>query len=177
MTIKIRTLFLIFTFIIGISFAQTVLAETITGIVTKVHPVYENYTQTTPYQDCYNHQVFVPNNRFSSSTPSIAGGIFGGVIGNKFGKGDGKTILTVAGALLGSSIGSDIGKLGNGYTKNIERCETRYSERANIRIRGYNIGVTTSNGHFINTYKEIPYNPPPIHSHVKIQVNYTIGNY
>tara|TARA_B100000686_G_scaffold185109_2_gene191975 strand:- start:3346 stop:3846 length:501 start_codon:yes stop_codon:yes gene_type:complete len=165
------------TCIFGISFVQAVFAETIRGIVTKVHPVYGNYTKTTPYQDCYNQQVFVPNNGFSSATPTIAGGIVGGVIGNQFGKGDGKTILTVAGALLGSSIGSDMGNSGNGYTKNVQRCETRYSESVNVRIQGYNIGVTIPNGHVINTYKEMPYNPPPIHSNVDVHVNYRIGNY
>jgi len=175
MTTKIRILIL--TFIIGISFAQVVLADTIRGIVTKVHPVYGNYTQTRPYQDCYNQQVFVPNNGFSSSAPAIAGGIVGGVIGNQFGKGDGKKILTVAGALLGSSIGSDMGNSGNGYTRNIQRCETRYSESVNLRIRGYNIGVTMPNGQVINTYKEMPYNPPSIHSNINVHINYRIGNY
>ena len=175
MTTKIRILIL--TFIFSISFAQSVLAETIRGIVTQVHPVYGNYTQTTPYQNCYNRQVFVPNNGFSSAAPTIAGGIVGGVIGNQFGKGDGKKILTVAGALLGSSIGSDMGNSSNGYTKNVQRCETRYSESVNTRIRGYNIGVTIPNGHVINTYNEMPFNPPPIHSNINVHVTYRIGNY
>ena len=176
MSNKTRTL-LILILILSISSAQAVTAGTIRGLVTQVNPVYGNYTHRTPYQQCYNQQVFVPYNDSSSATPSIAGGIVGGVIGNQFGKGSGKTILTVAGALLGSSIGSDMGNSGQGYTKNVQSCETRYSESVNTRIRGYNIGVTIPNGNIINTYKEMPYNPPPIHSNVNVYVNYRIGNY
>ena len=176
MSNKTRTL-LILILILSISSAQAVTAGTIRGLVTQVNPVYGNYTHRTPYQQCYNQQVFVPYNDSSSATPSIAGGIVGGVIGNQFGKGSGKTILTVAGALLGSSIGSDMGNSGQGYTKNVQSCETRYSESVNTRIRGYNIGVTIPNGNIINTYKEMPYNPPPIHSNVNVNVNYIIGNY
>ena len=172
---KTRTLML--TLIFGIYSAQAVSAETIRGLVTQVHPVYANYTHKTPYQHCYTQQVFVPYNGSSSATPAIAGGIVGGVIGNQFGKGDGKAILTVAGVLLGSSIGSDMGHSGHGYTKNVQHCETRYSESVNTKIRGYNIGVTIPDGNVISTYKEGPYNPPPIHSQVDVYITYRVGNY
>jgi uncharacterized protein YcfJ len=175
MSNKTRTLIL--TLIFSISSAQAVSAETIRGLVTQVHPVYANYTHKTPYQQCYTQQVFVPYNGSSSATPAIAGGIVGGVIGNQFGKGDGKAILTVAGVLLGSSIGSDMGHSGHGYTKNVQHCETRYSESVNTRIRGYNISVTIPNGNVISAYKEAPYNPPPIHSQVDVYVTFRIGNY
>ena len=172
---KTRTLML--TLIFGIYSAQAVSAETIRGLVTQIHPVYANYTHKTPYQHCYTQQVFVPYNGSSSASPAIAGGILGGVIGNQFGKGDGKAILTVAGVLLGSSIGSDMGHSGHGYTKNVQHCETRYSESVNTRIRGYNIGVTIPDGNVISTYKEGPYNPPPIHSQVDVYITYRVGNY
>ena len=170
-----RSLILIIIF--SISSAQSVSAETIRGLVTKVHPVYTNYTHKTPYQHCYTQQVFVPYNGSSSASPAIAGGIVGGIIGNQFGKGDGKAILTVAGVLLGSSIGSDMGHSGHGYTRNVQHCETRYSESVNTRIRGYNIGVTIPDGNVISTYKETPYNPPSIHSQVDVYITYRVGNY
>ena len=175
MSNKTRTLILII--ISSIISTQAVTAETIRGLVTQVHPVYTNYTHKTPYQHCYTQQVFVPYNRSSSASPAIAGGIVGGIIGNQFGKGDGKAILTVAGVLLGSSIGSDMGHSGHGYTRNVQHCETRYSESVNTRIRGYNIGVTIPDGNVISTYKETPYNPPSIHSQVDVYITYRVGNY
>ena len=168
---------IILSLIMSIGLTQTVSAETIRGLVTMVHPVYANYVEQTPYQHCYTKQVFIPRNGSSSATPAITGGIVGGVIGNQFGKGSGKTILTVAGALLGSSIGSDLNNSSNGYNKNIQQCETRYSESFNTRIRGYNIAVTIPNGRIINTYKKTPYNPPPVHSNIDIFINYRLGNY
>jgi len=175
MSNKTRTLILII--VSSIISAQAVSAETIRGLVTQVHPVYTNFTHKTPYQHCHTQQVFVPYNGSSSASPAIAGGILGGVIGNQFGKGDGKVILTVAGVLLGSSIGSDMGHSGHGNTKNVQHCETRYSESVNTRIRGYNIGVTIPDGNVISTYKETPYNPPPIHSQVDVYITYRVGNY
>ena len=175
MSNKTRTLILII--ISSIISTQAVTAETIRGLVTQVHPVYTNYTHKTPYQHCYTQQVFVPYNGSSSASPAIAGGIVGGIIGNQFGKGDGKAILTVAGVLLGSSIGSDMGHSGHGYTRNVQHCETRYSESVNTKIRGYNIGVTIPDGNLISTYKETPYNPPPIHSQVDVYITYRVGNY
>ena len=175
MSNKTRTLILII--ISSIISTQAVTAETIRGLVTQVHPVYTNYTHKTPYQHCYTQQVFVPYNGSSSASPAIAGGIVGGIIGNQFGKGDGKAILTVAGVLLGSSIGSDMGHSGHGYTKNVQHCETRYSKSVNTRIRGYNIDVTIPDGNVISTYKETPYNPPPIHSRVDVYITYRGGNY
>jgi uncharacterized protein YcfJ len=168
---------LILSLILSIGLTQTVSAETIRGLVTMVHPVYSNYTQKTPYQHCYTKQVFTTHNESFNTTPTIAGGIVGGVIGNQFGKGSGKTILTVAGALLGSSIGRNLNSSGYGYTKNVQQCENRYSISTNTRIRGYNIGVTMPNGSVINAYKQAPYNPPPVHSHIDIFINYKLGNF
>ena len=168
---------IILSLIMSIGLTQTVSAEIIRGLVTMVHPVYANYLEQTPYQHCYTKQVFIPRNGSSSATPAITGGIVGGVIGNQFGKGSGKTILTVAGALLGSSIGSDLNNSSYGHTKNVQQCETRYSESNNTRIRGYHIGVKIPNGSFINTYKQAPYNPPPVHSHIDIFITYKLGNY
>jgi|TARA_B100002003_G_C14026323_1_gene494838 uncharacterized protein YcfJ len=152
-------------------------AETIRGTVTALHPVYTDHVYKTPYQNCYTEQVFIPDNRLSSATPEIAGGIVGGVIGNQFGRGSGKTIATVAGVLLGSSIAHDMDQPVHGHTKSIQRCETRYSEHVQSRIRGYNIGVTIPNGRIISMYKETPYTPPPLHSQVNVSVTYKIGNY
>ena len=171
-----KTIILFAFIIITISSAQAVNAETIRGLVTQVSPSYSNYTHKTPYQHCQNQQVNI-HNVPSSKTPLITGGILGGLIGNQFGKGDGKTILTVAGVLLGSSIGSDVSQSNHGHIKNIQHCETRYSESVKSKIRGYNISVTVPNGNIISTYKETPYNPPPIHSKINVYINYRLGNY
>jgi uncharacterized protein YcfJ len=173
---KIKTFIIFLSLSISIYLVTISSAETIRGLVTQVSPVYSNYTNKTPYQECYSQQVFVPYSNSLSNSPAIAGGIVGGVIGNQFGKGNGKTILTVAGVLLGSSIGSDMGNSNNGYTKNVQRCETRYSDSVNTRIRGYNVVVTTPNGNVINTYRSTPYNPPHIHSQVDVYVSYRVGN-
>ena len=157
-------------------FTSSVYAESIRGLVTLVHPVYDNYISKTPYQHCYIKQVPTSYSRPSNTTPAIAGGIVGGVIGNQFGKGDGKIILTVAGVLLGSSIGTDLSYSGHTYTKNIRQCETRYNERMDTKIRGYNIGVTIPNGNVINAFKREPYNPPRIHSHIDVHISYNVGN-
>jgi uncharacterized protein YcfJ len=173
---KCITLFI--TIILNIGFVQTISAQTIRGLVTLVHPVYDNYTQRTPFQHCYTKKVFIPSGKSSNTTPTIAGGIVGGVIGNQFGKGNGKTILTVAGALLGSSIGNDLGHSNNySHTQNVKQCETRYTERMNTRIQGYNIGVTIPNGRVITTFKRTPYNPPRIHSQIDVYVTYNLENH
>ena len=172
---KIRIFIILLSLFISISLVSILSAEAIRGLVTQVSPVYSNYTQKTPYQECYSQQVFVPYEKSFSNSPAIAGGIVGGVIGNQFGKGDGNTILTVAGVLLGSSIGNNMGESNNGYTKNVQRCETRYSDSVNSRIRGYNIVVRIPNGNFINTYRETS-SPPHIHSHVNVFVDYRVGN-
>ena len=171
-----KNIVFILSFIIFGFFTHTVYAESIRGLVTLVHPVYDNYISKTPYQHCYTKQVPTSYRRTSNTTPAITGGIIGGVIGNQFGKGDGKTILTVAGVLLGSSIGSDLSYSDNSYTKSIRQCETLYNERMDRRIRGYNIGVTIPNGNVISTFKSEPYNPPRIHSYIDLHISYNVGN-
>lgn len=101
--------------------------------------------------------------------PTLIGGAIGAAVGNQVGDGSGRTAARVAGGLLGAAIGNQVA---NGSRRpddryvdayyeearpyTVQRCETRYDERWDERIEGYDV-TYEYNGRRYQT--RMPYDP------------------
>jgi uncharacterized protein YcfJ len=96
-----------------------------------------------------------------SPGPTLLGGIIGAAVGNQIGRGDGRRAATAAGAVIGAAIGNNQAQRRvSGYSEtrahDVERCSTRYEERYEERIDGYNV-TYVYNGRQATT--RLPYDP------------------
>lgn len=113
--------------------------------VVSSQPIFRYVTVKTPIRNCWQeteyYSTYRPRN-VSGST--VAGAIIGGVIGHQFGSGHGRDAATIAGSLIGAAVGSGTayarGSYGTArYSRPVERCATRYQDRQERRIDGYNV--------------------------------------
>ena len=116
--------------------------------VVSSRPVIRYVTVTDPVQECWEEtEHYTVNNRpFGHAGSTLVGAIIGGVVGHQFGSGHGNDAATVAGSLLGAAIGNDASRrrhpAGYGtaqHSRPIRRCETRYRERQEERVEGYDV--------------------------------------
>jgi uncharacterized protein YcfJ len=113
--------------------------------VTRVHPVTQSVSVSTPRRECWQETVRVqPSTGYRSYTPEIVGGVVGAAVGNQFGSGSGRDIATVAGAILGGSLGHDYKIRRQGYASaptydTVERCQTVQDAHYEDRLVGYDV--------------------------------------
>lgn len=104
--------------------------------VTRVEPIYETASYTTPREECWSEQVPVRRYGERSYTGPILGAIIGGAVGNALGHHDiNKKVGTVAGAALGASVGRDIGRRNAAPGDTVEYADQRVCQT--VRDREY----------------------------------------
>jgi uncharacterized protein YcfJ len=130
-------------------------------------PIVRYVTVKTPVQECWQdteyYTVYQRPPGYGAST--FMGAVIGGVIGHQFGSGSGNDAATVAGSLIGAAIGGENARRRAGYgygtvqhSRPVTRCETRYTERREERIDGYDV-VYRYHGQKYAT--RMPYDPGP----------------
>lgn len=136
-------------------YAKVISAQPIIRYVTVKTPV-RNCWQDTEYYTTYHRPPGVAGG-------TLAGAIIGGVVGHQFGSGRGNDAATVAGTLIGAAIGNDAAHRRSGrdygyvqHSRPVERCQTRYRNRQEKRIDGYDV-VYRYNGQRYAT--RVPYDP------------------
>jgi uncharacterized protein YcfJ len=111
-------------------------------------PIIRYVTVKTPVQECWEDvEYYTVNHRPpGEGARTLAGAVLGGVIGHQFGSGRGNDAATVAGTLIGATIGNQSayraaeGSYGpTQYSRPVTRCETRYRERQEKRVEGYEV--------------------------------------
>ena len=129
--------------------------------VVDVDPIVHRVRVTTPREECYTDTVYEEVRPQAAPGPTILGGIIGAAVGNQIGHGDGRRAATVAGAVIGAAVGNNQAQRRvSGYSetraRDVERCSTRYEERYEERIDGYNV-TYVYNGRQATT--RLPYDP------------------
>jgi uncharacterized protein YcfJ len=129
--------------------------------VVDVNPIIHRVRVTTPREECYTDTVYEEVRPQPAAGPTILGGIIGAAVGNQVGHGDGRRAATAAGAIIGAAIGNNQAQRRvSGYSetraRDVERCSTRYEERYEERIDGYNV-TYVYNGRQSTT--RLPYDP------------------
>jgi uncharacterized protein YcfJ len=129
--------------------------------VVDVDPIIHRVRVTTPREECYTDTVYEEVRPQPSPGPTLLGGIIGAAVGNQIGHGDGRRAATAAGAVIGAAIGNNQAQRRvSGYSetraRDVERCSTRYEERYEERIDGYNV-TYVYNGRQSTT--RLPYDP------------------
>ena len=127
-------------------------------------PIINYVTVTTPVRECWEETQYytVDRRAYGTGGGTLVGAVLGGVIGHQFGSGRGNDAATVAGTLIGAAIGNDVALRKQGYpaveqhSRPVERCETRYREHREERIKGYRV-VYRYHGQKYMT--EMPYDP------------------
>lgn len=111
-------------------------------------PVVRYVTVKTPVEECWEDvEYYTVNERPpGEGVRTLAGAVLGGVIGHQFGSGSGNDAATVAGTIIGAAVGNRsayrnaAGSYGvKEYSRPVTRCETRYRNRQEKRIDGYDV--------------------------------------
>ena len=111
-------------------------------------PIVRYVTVTTPVKECWDDVEYYTVNHQPPGIGgrTLIGAIIGGVVGHQVGSGHGKDAATIAGTLIGATIGNQsayrrhAGKYGPvQYSRPVKRCETRYRERQEERVDGYDV--------------------------------------
>lgn len=110
-------------------------------------PIVRYVTVSTPVQECWDDVEYytVEQRPPGLGAKTLAGAIIGGVIGHQIGNGRGNDAATVAGTLIGASLANQSAYRNSGsygpaqYSRPVKRCETRYRERQEERIDGYQV--------------------------------------
>jgi uncharacterized protein YcfJ len=111
-------------------------------------PIVRYVTVRTPVEECWEDVEYYTVDRrpAGEGARTFAGAVIGGVIGHQFGSGSGNDAATIAGTLIGATIGNQStyrnapGSYGpTQYSRPVTRCETRYRNRQEKRIDGYNV--------------------------------------
>jgi len=129
--------------------------------VVDVDPIVHRVRVTTPREECYTDTVYEEVRPQAAPGATILGGIIGAAVGNQIGHGDGRRAATAAGAVIGAAIGNNQAQRRvSGYSetraRDVQRCSTRYEERYEERIDGYNV-TYVYNGRQATT--RLPYDP------------------
>lgn len=115
--------------------------------VISARPVVRYVTVTTPVKECWQDTEYYSVQRRipGAAGQTLVGALIGGVVGHQIGGGRGKDAATVAGTLIGAAIGSDSARRRAGgygveqHARPVTRCDTRYEQRQEERIDGYNV--------------------------------------
>jgi len=120
-------------------------------------PVVRYVNVKTPVRECWqetqHYTTYEPRHKGPGRT--IAGAIIGGVVGHQFGSGRGNDAATIAGSMLGAAIAHGPVERVE-YSRPVERCATRYRNRREQRIDGYDV-VYRYKGQRYST--RMPYDP------------------
>jgi uncharacterized protein YcfJ len=128
-------------------YAKVISSTPVVRYVNIKAPVRECWTETRYYTS------YEPRHRDPGRT--FAGALIGGVIGHQFGSGSGKDAATIAGSMLGAAVARGPVERVE-YASPVERCETRYRNRREQRIDGYDV-VYKYKGQRYST--RMPYDP------------------
>jgi uncharacterized protein YcfJ len=125
--------------------------------VVSSQPIVRTVTVRTPVRECWQETQYYSRyeRRRDSSGRALAGAVIGGVIGHQFGSGRGKDAATVAGSMIGAAIGHGPVRRVD-VAEPIERCATRYENRLEERIDGYQV-LYRYHGQTYST--RMPYDP------------------
>lgn len=115
--------------------------------VISARPIVRYVTVTTPVRECWEDTEYYTVRRPSGSgtARTLVGALIGGVVGHQIGSGRGNDAATVAGTLIGAAVANDGARRRGevGYTEEharpVTRCETRYQQREEERIDGYDV--------------------------------------
>ena len=115
--------------------------------VIQAEPITRTVTVTTPVRECWNDTEYysVAHRPKGTIGGAIIGAIIGGVIGNQLGHGHHRDQATVFGSLAGAAIGSEVAAVKAGgyattqHSRQVRRCETRYTKHQEERIDGYRV--------------------------------------
>lgn len=139
--------------------------------VTRVEPIRETTSYSTPREECWNEQVPVRSYGSRSYTAPILGAIIGGAVGNALGHHDiNKKVGTVAGAALGASVGRDISVRNGGASERVDYANERVCETVNDReyreeVVAYRVFYRYNGRDFVT---RMPYDPGP---RLRVRVN------
>ncbi|MET0280362.1 MAG: beta/gamma crystallin-related protein [Steroidobacteraceae bacterium] len=110
-------------------------------------------------QRCWVEREKVEKRGGRNVVGGVIGGVIGGVLGHQIGSGTGQDIATAGGAVAGAAIGSSAGRDKNGYSRDVQRCETDDGEPeywdVTYRYRGvmHHVQMTSPPGRFIYVNK------------------------
>ncbi len=115
--------------------------------VIQAEPITRTVTVTKPVRECWNDTEYysVAHRPKGTIGGAIIGAIIGGVIGNQLGHGHHRDQATVFGSLAGAAIGSEVAAVKAGgyattqHSRQVRRCETRYTKHQEERIDGYRV--------------------------------------
>jgi len=139
--------------------------------VTRVEPIYETASYTTPREECWHEQVPVRSAASRSYTAPILGAIIGGAVGNALGHHEvNRKVGTVAGVALGASIGRDISYRNSGDAEPVgyrdERvCQTVPDREYREEVVAYRVFYRYNGRDFVT---RMPYDPG---SRLRVNVN------
>ena len=125
--------------------------------VLSAQPIVRYVTVKTPVRECWQETEYYSTyeRRRGSGGRALAGAVIGGVIGHQFGSGRGKDAATVAGSMIGAAIGHGPARRVE-VAQPVERCATRYEQRREQRIDGYDV-LYRYHGQTYST--RMPYDP------------------
>ena len=125
--------------------------------VVSAQPIVRTVSVKTPVRECWQETQYYSTYERRRGAPgrALAGAVIGGVIGHQFGSGRGKDAATVAGSMIGAAIGHGPVRRVD-VAEPIERCTTRYENRLEERIDGYQV-VYRYHGQTYST--RMPYDP------------------
>lgn len=130
--------------------------------VTRVEPIYETASFTTPREECWHEQVPVRSSAPRSYTAPILGAIVGGAIGNALGHHEAnRKVGTIAGVALGASVGRDISYRNGGDYERVgyrdeQVCQTVADRGYREEVVAYRVFYRYNGRNFVT---RMPYDP------------------
>ena len=129
--------------------------------VVDVLPLRRRIRVSEPVRECWEEVGYANDGPLSSDHigSTLVGALIGGALGNQVGDGRGRQVARAAGAIIGGAVGHNVsrerrGRGGREYV--YERCETRYRDRWEERIDGYEVTYVYGGRRYVT---EMPYDP------------------
>ena len=131
--------------------------------VVDVEPLRRRIRSSEPMQDCWQVRGYRSVDGLTSSNHiggTLLGGLIGGALGNQVGDGRGRQVARAAGAIIGGAIGHNVSQQRQrerfGDDRYYERCETRYRDRYDERVDGYEVTYEYGGRQYVT---RMPYDP------------------
>jgi uncharacterized protein YcfJ len=131
--------------------------------VVRVEPLRRQVRVSEPVRECWQETGYPSEGPFSYNHigGTLLGTTLGVAVGNQVGHGRGKDVARVAGALIGGAIGHNVSvdrqrQQGGARGQTYERCDTRYRDRYEERIDGYEVTYAYAGREYVT---RMPYDP------------------